>query len=96
MPPAVLLISDSRSRAACVPLPAAQLLFDNQSYRTASPDQGCSSSGLRSEALKAVEPEETDVVAGPTVHRKVGHDLADDAAELVAMTGARGGDGDLR
>jgi len=37
-------------------------------------------------AVETREPEEADVVLGLAAHGEVGHDLADDAAELVAVT----------
>jgi hypothetical protein len=45
---------------------------------------------------EAVEPEETDVVARRAVDGEVGHDLADDAGELVPVPAARGSDAHLR
>ncbi len=43
---------------------------------------------------EAVEPEEPDVVARLAVEREVGEDLADDGAELVAVTREAGADDD--
>src|SRR5215207_2240951 len=43
-----------------------------------------------------VEAEEGDIVAGESFFGKVGHDLADDAGELEAVTRAGRGDRDLR
>ena len=40
--------------------------------------------------------EQADVVARAALGGKVRHDLADDAAELVAMAAKPGGDADLR
>src|SRR5215218_5999326 len=43
-----------------------------------------------------VETEEGDIVTGKPLLGQVGHDLADDAGELEAVSGAGRGDGDLR
>ena len=40
---------------------------------------------------EANEAEQTDVVAGRSVHREVRHDLPDHAAELVSVTAETGG-----
>ena len=58
--------------------------------RRPEPTPGLSGGG------ESVEPEEFDVVASPVPLDQVGHDFADHAAELVAVAGEPGGDGDLR
>src|SRR5687767_1273754 len=47
-------------------------------------------------AGEPIEPEQTDVVAGLSAHGEIGHDLADDAAELVAVPAEARGDAHLR
>src|SRR5438105_2280392 len=51
---------------------------------------------MSSSTGEAVPPEEADIVAGCARFGQIGHDLADDAAELEAVTGEAGGEGDLR